>query len=177
MAAILPVSQVRVINLGWARLGSRGMEVEIRRLVPEEVTPELLGAVAHRRVWPKDPEGSMARARRLCAQEDRAILIAYVDGKPVGYAEAQDYGDSVWRDFSVARLHSIQVEAEYRRHGVGRKLFDAIVAWATARPHPGHLEWQASLPAVGFYRRMGFEPDYESDLKEYPFYDIDLRVR
>jgi len=62
-------------------------------------------------------------------------------------------------------------------HGIGRKLFEAIVAWAVARPHPGHLEWQASPPAVEFYRQLGFEPDYESDLKEYPFYDVDLRLR
>jgi GNAT superfamily N-acetyltransferase len=83
----------------------------------------------------------------------------------------------VWRDFSVARLHNIQVDPEHRQQGIGRRLFDAAVAWAASRPHPGHLEWQASPAAVEFYRRLGFEPDYESDLKEYPFYDIDLRVR
>jgi GNAT superfamily N-acetyltransferase len=151
--------------------------VEIRRLEPAEVTAELLGAVAHQRVWPQDPEGSLARACKLCVEEERAILIAYVEGKPVGLAEVQDYGQSVWRDFSVARLHGIQVESAYRQQGIGRKLFDAVVAWAAARPHPGHLEWQASPTAIEFYRRLGFEPDYESDLKEYPFYDIDLRMR
>ena len=61
----------------------------------------------------------MARARKLCAQEDRAILIAYVEGKPVGYAEAQDYGDSVWRDFSVVRLLPVAVAAD------GRNFFEA----------------------------------------------------
>jgi GNAT superfamily N-acetyltransferase len=102
--------------------------------------------------------------------------MAYVEGRPVGIAEVQDYGQSVWRDFSVARLHNIQVDPEYRQRGVGRMLFEAAVAWAASRPHAGHLEWQASPAAVEFYRRLGFEPDYESDLKEYPFYDIDLRL-
>ncbi|GIH04353.1 hypothetical protein Rhe02_24200 [Rhizocola hellebori] len=144
---------------------------------PAEVTPELMAAVAHKRVWAQDPEGSMARAKELCSAEDRVILIAYVEGKPVGMAEVQDYGQSVWRGFSVARLHNIQVDAACRRQGIGRKLFDAVVAWAAGRPHPGHLEWQASPAAIEFYRSLGLEPDYESDLKEYPFYDIDLRLR
>lgn len=39
------------------------------------------------------------------------------------------------------------------------------------------LDWQASASAVGFYCRLGFEPDRVGDFPEYPGFCLDTRVR
>jgi hypothetical protein len=37
-----------------------------------------------------------------------------------------------------------------------------------------YIEWQASSSAIGFYERLGHEPDRVGDFAEHPFFEIEL---
>lgn len=152
------------------------MEYTLERLTPDKVDGPLLAAVAHPKVWEADQDGCLTRARALAAEVDRFIVVAYLGAEPIGAVEAQDYGPSLWRSYSVIRMHDLFVTPELRRQGVGRHLVEAVIAWAKTLPNPGFIEWQASKPAVAFYESLGFTPDYVSDVPEYPYFVIDLRT-
>jgi GNAT superfamily N-acetyltransferase len=152
------------------------MSIAIRRLTPGEVSESLLAAVGHPKVWAADPDGCIARARAHADNDNRLIAIAYDGTQPVGAAEAQDYGTSIWRSNAVIRMHDLFVIPELRRQGIGRQLVNEVLTWARARPDAGFIQWQASKPAVPFYESLGLTPDYVSDVPDYPFFIIDLRT-
>ncbi len=54
-------------------------------------------------------------------------------------------------------------------------MFGAVRAWATRQETVKYLEWQASLPALGFYERLGLRGDTRSDLEQHPYFEITLR--
>lgn len=123
---------------------------------------------------PPDEE-FVARYLRVLGRDDWALLVADDDGEVVGYALAQDYGPGLRRSFSTGRMHDLYVDPARRRHGVGRLLVDAVVAWCRTRPAPMILDWQARRDAVAFYDSLGLVGDTVGDAREYPAYSVDLR--
>lgn len=151
------------------------MNIQVHRLTPAEVTDSLLAVLGHPDRWAADPQGCLERARTHAGRDDRLILIAYADAHPVGLAEAQDYGTSLWREFRVIRLHDLFVNPHRRRLGIGRQLVQDVLTWAAQRPDPGFIEWQANRRAVPFYEALGFTADYVSDVPDFPYFVVDLR--
>ncbi len=152
------------------------MTIEVHRLTPDLVSLQLLTAIARPERWNDDvADGLIARARAHAQADDRFIAIAYLDSEPVGAVEAQDYGTSLWRDFTVIRMHDVFVAPDHRRQGIGRELVAAMVRWARSRPDAGFIEWQANRDAVAFYVSLGLTPDYVSDTPDYPYFVLDVR--
>lgn len=107
-------------------------------------------------------------AKRLLA--DHYIPGCLIGDQVVGYAWVHEYGVHIRTGHSTARLNDLIVSAEHRHLGVGRALFESVVAWAEDRGVKW-LQWQASTKAVGFYERLGLQGDPCPD-PEHPFYEI-----
>jgi len=116
-----------------------------------------------------------ARIRQYIADKSYLLVVAELDGAPVGYAFAQDFGPGLRVDFSTGRLHDVFVLPTARRQGVGRALINAVSAWAHSRPCPLVLDWQAPANAVGFYESFSFKADRIGDLPQFPAFCIDTR--
>lgn len=82
------------------------------------------------------------------------VLVAEADGVVAGYA--------VWRDESpgVAYLEDIVVKEELQRHGVGRKLIEAVVEGAGKVSLPILVTrfWTRAPGARAFLEKVGFAP-------------------
>jgi len=118
----------------------------------------LIRALArYERLTPPSP----AAARRLIADIGRRIhvLLAEVDGKPVGYA-IYLYTYSSFLARPTLYLEDVFVLPEYRRGGIGRKFFEALRR-AGRREKCGRMEWVVldwNKPAHRFYRKLGAKP-------------------
>jgi GNAT superfamily N-acetyltransferase len=113
-----------------------------------------------------------ARFNGLLRSGEHALLVALVDGMPIGYAWAQDRGAHLRSGSRTVRLHDLFVLPSYRRRGIGAKLFESAKQWAHGR-HARWMEWQASRGAVAFYDRLGLRGDPCPDPK-HPFFEIDF---
>ena len=104
---------------------------------------------------------STAAARRLIADIGRRIrvLIAEIDGRPVGYAISLfTYSSFLARP--TLYLEDVFVLPEHRRGGVGGKFFQALLQ-AARREKCGRMEWVVldwNTPAHRFYRKLGASP-------------------
>ncbi|WP_420960307.1 GNAT family N-acetyltransferase [Brucella sp. IR073] len=83
---------------------------------------------------------------------DSAGFIAYLDGRPAGYVLIREN----WNRFAL--IEDIAVDANCRRHGVGRALLEKAGSWAGARKLPGlMLETQSNnVAACRLYEACGF---------------------
>jgi GNAT superfamily N-acetyltransferase len=101
-----------------------------------------------------------ALTRHLFGKQPAAeVLIAEVDGAPVGFA-------LFFSTFSTFRgqpglyLEDIFVRQEFRGRGIGRALLASVARVAVERDC-GRLEWSAldwNTPAIEFYRSHGAVP-------------------
>jgi len=104
---------------------------------------------------------SPAAARRLIADIGRriSVLIAEVDGKPVGYAiYLFTYSSFLARP--TLYLEDVFVLPEHRRGGIGGKFFEALRN-AARRERCGRMEWVVldwNTPAHNFYLKLGAKP-------------------
>jgi RimJ/RimL family protein N-acetyltransferase len=118
----------------------------------------LYEAVAAEGRWIGGEAPSDKVARRRVFDEylrgpDAVTCLAEADGRLVG-----NLGVEVRR--GIADLGML-VDAEWRGRGVGSRLMEACIAWAT-RPgaHKVVLEvWPHNIPAQGLYRKYGFEQE------------------
>jgi len=95
----------------------------------------------------------------LQTREDAAALwVAELDGRLVGMCSAQivistaEGGASAW-------VEDVVVSPDLRGHGIGRRLLDAVTAWA-ARRGIGRLQLLAdrdNAAALAFYRRLDWQ--------------------
>lgn len=72
--------------------------------------------------------------RRVFPSGEGVVLVAVVDGRPVGFLELglRSVADGCLTS-PVGYLEGIRVDPEVRRRGVGRRLVDAGEAWARER--------------------------------------------
>lgn len=87
------------------------------------------------------------------------VLIAEVNGQTVGYALGMivDLMADVFTQEPAGFLADIYVEGEYRRHGVGRRLVDALRDWFASQG-VSHFDWQVAAQnaeGIAFWRAMG----------------------
>jgi predicted GNAT family N-acyltransferase len=83
------------------------------------------------------------------ADDGRAIhLLAVIPGRAVGTARIVFHPD-------YAKIGRMAVLKEWRRHGVGRALMQALMRTAAARTQ-SHLVLHAQVHAIPFYEAMGF---------------------
>lgn len=128
---------------------------------PAERTPELTAALTD--IW----ERSVRATHDFLAEDDiaglrpeaalgiahvSALVVAYVDGAPCGFAGVQD-----------GHLEMLFVAPESRGHGVGR----ALLAHAVEREGAATLDVNEQNPqAVGFYEHEGFVVEGRSPLDD-----------
>ncbi len=105
---------------------------------------------------------------------DRSHLLAVASDKQelLGYSWVQNYGPHLRAGFCTARMHDLFVKSEYRRRGVGRKLFDYVREWAEEE-NITYLQWQAKRRSAGFYEALGLGGITDLD-SEHPFYEIEF---
>ena len=97
-----------------------------------------------------------ARIAQLLVSPNSTLLLAEIDGAPVGFIEAE--GGEYRRTRHVAHL-ALGVLAAYRRRGVGTSLLETMDDWA--RSH-GVRRLELSVmsdnePAIALYRKAGYQ--------------------
>jgi len=97
----------------------------------------------------------------ILPEENRVVLVAEVDGKPVGYVHGT-VGETppVYAQRKHGAIVEISVTASWRRRGVGGQLVGALFDWFRQRGLAEvRLGRSAHNPlATAFWREMGFEP-------------------
>lgn len=74
--------------------------------------------------------------------------LAWIDGRPVGCGRLLPDG----------RMGRMAVLAEYRGHGVGRRILEALIH-AARQEGMSLLQLHAQIHALGFYEKAGFVAD------------------
>lgn len=100
------------------------------------------------------PEAEWQRSARQASRgEGRTWLIAESDGHAVGLVQGRR------RPPRTLLLFSMWVDPDVRGLGVGRQLIGSLEEWARGWGGEETVLWvfQANEPAIGFYRRLGFE--------------------
>ena len=89
----------------------------------------------------------LAFVRTEIASSNIIVLVAEVGGRVVGFAMAVP---------EASELRAVYVHADFGGQGIGARLLDALEGLAAER---GALElaMDASLNAVAFYQRMGYQ--------------------
>lgn len=86
------------------------------------------------------------------------VVVAYVDGKPVGCGALKAYSDQ------IAEIKRMFVQDEFRRQGIAKSILNELEKWATALIFSACiLETGKMNPeAINLYQRAGYEviPNY-----------------
>lgn len=110
------------------------------------------------------------RTRVLRSQEHR-LLFAEADGAPAGFLVARvERGGPVFLNPDFGYITDASVHEDFRRHGVGRALFEAAKAWFRVK---GVTNIRVSVASenpdgLSFWRGLGFRP-----FMERLWYDLD----
>ena len=112
----------------------------------------------------RQPEG-VAREKDyylgLIADENVALLVADVDGSPVGFGHAilrDAPGMPIFVPRRYAVIDSLVVKSGFRNRGIGRALVDRVQEWALAKG-AGSIElnvYEFNEKAVSFYESLGY---------------------
>ena len=119
----------------------------------------------------------------------RAFFMAFDGEHPIGAAAvaSRTEGANMLDDRNdLAALWDLRVDCEYKRRGVGRKLFEMVVEWAKAQGLAQlKIECQHNnVPAVRFYHKQGAvlstvdeyayynEPEYRHEIQMIWFLDL-----
>ena len=90
------------------------------------------------------------------------VAIAFADNKPVGYLAGCEKQLSYWK-LKLGELDNMWVEQEYRKHGIGKMLFNDFKAWLKTKGISNirvTASWE-NKSAIEFYHKIGF---YDFDL-------------
>lgn len=101
----------------------------------------------------------------LISHPTTVILLAYVDGQPIGIATCF-VGFSTFYARPLLNIHDLAILPEFRGQGVGRRLLDAAAAKArelgcckvTLEVHEGNLRAKQMYEAAGFAEGTAREP-------------------
>ncbi len=105
--------------------------------------------------WPREYG---AYLRSLMSRDDAIAVVAKAEGDIVGYAVGRvtmlpPFFEHRYRGY----IHDVYVTPQFRRHGVGRRLVDAVLQWL--RQHEVllvELTVAANNDAIAFWERLGF---------------------
>jgi len=99
------------------------------------------------------------RLAELMRRNDHVYLVASIDDAMVGILEAsQQSVGGVFRAMSLLHIHSVFVDPDQRRQGIGRQLIDAALRWGRARGCTlVELNVLRNNPARELYSAMGFD--------------------
>jgi GNAT superfamily N-acetyltransferase len=132
-------------------------EPTVRRATPDDAgaVMSLLRALAQEegsadRVL-VDEEGYAA----FLGEDDVLVLLAELEGRPIGYVSAQ-VARRLWLGGPEVALDDLYVVPDARSGGVGRRLMDTLGAWAAERDMP--VRWEVALDndrGLRFYERLG----------------------
>jgi len=115
---------------------------------------------------------AVRRFGRAIRYDAEFLPVAVSEGELAGYAWAHQGPVHLRAGRSSVRLNDLFVTPACRRRGIGRRLFIAVLSWATERG-ADWLEWQASAAALPFYARLGYHGEPERD-PEHPFFEVTL---
>lgn len=127
--------------------------LELRRALDEETTFMML-APGERTTTPAEQRNWLEQ--RLAKGRD-ALFAAEVNGVLAGYISL-DRGN--WRRNAHSGYIVMGVRQAYAGQGLGRALFEALLAWAAGQPGLHRLELTVmthNARAVALYQKMGFE--------------------
>ncbi|MCP2277118.1 ribosomal-protein-alanine N-acetyltransferase [Nocardia amikacinitolerans] len=101
-----------------------------------------------------DPWHAVAFRSELAGSHNRYITARAEDGRMVGYAGVALLGDA---EHPEAEVHTIGVDPNYHRAGIGTLLLEALLAEAGKRGGPVFLEVRTdNAPAIALYAKHGF---------------------
>lgn len=136
--------------------GSDAAIPEIRTPRPEDMAAlaELLGELG----YPATPHDVERRLRAMMGTMATVVLVATVAERVVGLATGHRH-PSLHADGEIAQLTSLVVSSTVRGRGVGRRLVEAIEAWARAAGCPRVFVNTANhrAGAHAFYDRLGYD--------------------
>ncbi len=127
---------------------SKGLEqrVKIRNAIPDDMTS----------ILKIESEGSARWKRDFFETELNTgfslFLVALIDKAIIGFAVAWDVPGEI-------QLQNIAVDKDYRREGCGTKLIESLCRLLKHK-HPERILLElriSNLPALKFYRSLGFE--------------------
>lgn len=108
-------------------------DFRIRTATPDDLDDAARLFDAYRQFYgqPTDPAAGRAFLAERMAQRESMLLLAWQDGRAVGFAQLYPMFSSV-RMAPVFVLNDLYVDANARRAGVGRQLLDAAAVAARA---------------------------------------------
>ena len=133
------------------------MDIKIQKAYKKDL-PDVLNLVKELAIYEKMPHAVTATLDdyELALDENRIqILKAEKDGKMVGMA-LYYLTFSTWKG-KMMYLEDLYVQEEYRRFGVGKMIFDALLQDCSDQ-NCILLKWQVldwNVPAVRFYEKIG----------------------
>jgi GNAT superfamily N-acetyltransferase len=105
----------------------------------------------------------MAEVPKIMEREDEALLVADRHGQVVGLAHIclrHEGPRELLQERAYGYLQSLMVQAQFRRHGIGRQLIHAAEVWVQER-EATEIRLEAWLFAGGpipFYELLGYRP-------------------
>lgn len=117
-------------------------------------------------------DAAFERFQKRLHSTTHCILVAETENKIVGIAMVHQYEEYLLSGRKQFRFSTLEVLPEYRKQGLGKALFEAVVNWAKENKATW-LEWYASPSAVGFYKKLGYEGE-TCPQPENPFYEIEF---
>jgi RimJ/RimL family protein N-acetyltransferase len=126
--------------------------VNLIKQVENEAQFMLLGP-GERKITPEEQEKRIVAMKK---SDNSTIFIAEENNLPIGYLIAMG-GNAKSNKYSLYLV--IGILSQYRGHGVGTKLFEAVEKWAIERNvHRMELTVVTRNEAgIGLYKKMGFE--------------------
>lgn len=109
--------------------------------------------------WSKSQEG-ITHFRKSIEDDDRAALLAELDGIPVGFITAKMITGTEARPGRIASLEIMVVKEGKRGKGIGAKLVEDFFAWAKSQKaeRAAVNAYAANERAQHFYEKFGFKP-------------------
>jgi GNAT superfamily N-acetyltransferase len=134
--------------------------VHIRDAAPDDVDDliEVWASRASERVYsPPVRQEAMASLAGIAADADQRLLVASIDDRVAGAVHLLRAPLSPIHSESAVYVLHLQVVDEFRRHGVGRALMEAVVTWAEekASTHVIAAASASSRDANRFLARLG----------------------
>jgi ribosomal protein S18 acetylase RimI-like enzyme len=116
----------------------------------------------------RDPDVDQAWPQRegrayfagVLADPHSVCYLTTCDDTPVGYLVGRIRLPSPVRPVKVAELESMYVCERFRGQGLGARLVEQFLGWASANqaPRAAVVAYATNRRAIGFYQRVGFQP-------------------